>query len=359
MQTNKTYIIAEAGVNHNGNLELAEELIVQAAKVGADAVKFQTFKAETLVHPSAVQAEYQKKECGDIGQYKLLKNLELSQKDFILLKEIARRNNIEFLSTPFDLNSLDFLLTLDLSYIKVSSGDITFGPLLLKAAQHNKKILISTGMTTMEEIKNALYVLAYGYKYPKSTPSSFQEIVEYASKINLVSVLYEKVTVLHCTSEYPAPFEEINLNVLDSFKSELGLKIGYSDHSIGITVPQLAVAKGASVIEKHFTLNHNLPGPDQKASLNIEQFAQMVRMIRFTESVLGKVKKEPTLSELKNRSIVRKGVYFADKIINGHLILDRDLICLRPQTGLSPMSFWDIVGTKAKSDFKALDEVNG
>ncbi len=355
MQNNKVYIIAEAGVNHNGDVELAKKLIINAATIGADAIKFQTFQTEKTVHPLTPKAKYQQKTNDFDNQYKLLKKLELSKGDFIYLKEIADQFNIQFLSTPFDIESLKFLIDLDVPYIKVSSGDLTYGPLLLKIAQSNKKVFVSTGMASIEEIWDALYVLAYGYSNPLTTPKSFMEIIEFSKIIDLKSVLFDKVILFHCTSEYPAPFDEINLNVFDTFKKEFNLRIGYSDHSMGIMVPNLAVAKGISVIEKHFTLDNELDGPDHKASLNIEQFAEMVKQIRLTESILGSYEKQPTSSENKNKPLVRRGIYAAHKISKNHIFSENDLICLRPDSGSSLMKFWDILGTVANRDFKILD----
>jgi N-acetylneuraminate synthase len=357
MQNNKTYIIAEAGVNHNGSVKLAEELIIQAAQIGADAIKFQTFQVDKIVHPSASMAEYQKKTCDDGGQYKLLKELELSKHEFIYLKKVADQNNIQFLSTPFDLESLKFLIDLNLPYVKVSSGDLTYGPLLLKIAQSNKKVLVSTGMATIDEIRNALYVLAYGYKNVSSIPKSFNEIVEFCKNCDLKSFLLDKVILFHCTSEYPAPFNEINLNVLDTFKSEFGLSMGYSDHSLGFIVPNLAIAKGAKFIEKHFTLDNDLEGPDHKASLNVEQFAEMINQIRLTESILGSYEKKTTVSEQKNKPLVRRGIYAAQKISKNQVISENDICCLRPASGSSSIQFWDMIGTVSAQDHEKLDSL--
>lgn len=354
MQNNKTYIIAEAGVNHNGNVRLAEELIVRAAEIGADAIKFQTFRPDKIVHPLASQAEYQKKSNDKVNQHQLLKGLELSMEEFVYLKKIADKNSIQFLSTPFDLESLNFLLNLDLPYVKVSSGDLTYGPLLLKIAQNNKRALISTGMATLGEIYDALNVLAYGYKNNSATPKSFKEITEFCQHVDLKSLLCGKVVIFHCTSEYPAPFDEINLNVLETFKREFGLKVGYSDHSLGILVPTLAVAKGASFIEKHFTLDNDFEGPDHKASLNVEQFAEMIKQIRLVETILGSNKKQVTPSEEKNKPLVRRGIYAYRKILRNQRISKDDLICLRPVSSYSPMQYWEKIGSLTERDYEEL-----
>lgn len=355
MQNKKTYIIAEAGVNHNGDMELAKELIRKAAKVGADAVKFQTFQADKIVHPLTPKAHYQKKNGEDSNQYQLLKSLELSKNDFLELKKTADQNNIQFLSTPFDIESLEFLIDLNLPYIKVSSGDLTYGPLLLKIAQHNKNVLISTGMANLEDIWNALYVLAYGYSHPTSSPKSFHEISDFSKNIDIKAILRNKVTIFHCTSEYPAPLDEINLNVLDTFKKEFGLDVGYSDHSLGTVVPPLAVAKGATFIEKHITLDNDLEGPDHKASLSVEQFDEMVKQIRLSESILGSFEKTLTPSEEKNKLLVRRGIYTITKINKDQQYSQSNLVCLRPEKDCSPMKIWDILGTTAERDLGALD----
>jgi N-acetylneuraminate synthase len=354
----KTYIIAEAGVNHNGRIDYAEKLIVEASRIGADAIKFQTFQSDEIVHPSAAQAEYQKKNTKGKTQYELLENLELSKEQFRHLKKIADNNNIQFLSTPFDLKSLDFLLNMGLPYIKISSGDLTYGPLLLKAAQCGVKILISTGMATLEEIREALFVLAYGYANPNSLPKSFKEILDFAYNIDWKTLLCEKVTLFHCTSEYPAPYSEINLNVLETYKKEFGLDVGYSDHSLGVIVPMLAVAKGACIIEKHLTLDNKLEGPDHKASLNVDTFAEMVRQIRLTESILGSFKKFPTVSELKNKPLVRRGVYVNSDVKKSEVYQQENLIYLRPATYFTPMQSWDLLGKKAAKNLKRLDAVD-
>ena len=355
MQNSKTYIIAEAGVNHNGCVKLAEELIIRAAEIGADAIKFQTFQTDKIVHPKTPQAEYQKKDSKSSNQHDLLKKLELSVEDFVYLKKVADQNNIQFLSTPFDIESLNFLNQLNVEYIKVSSGDLTFGPLLLKIAQNNKKALISTGMATIDEIRNALSVLAYGYKNVSSIPGSFNEIIEFCKGIDLKSFLFDKVVLFHCTSEYPAPFDEINLNVLETFKNEFGLSVGYSDHSLGFAVPNLAVAKGAQFIEKHFTLDNDFEGPDHKASLNVEDFEEMIKQIRFTESILGSFEKRTTASEQKNKLLVRRGIYAAQEISKNQLISEDDVICLRPASSFSPMQFWDVLETAAVKNYDKLD----
>lgn len=352
---NKTYIIAEAGVNHNGDVELAKKLIVEAKKTGADAVKFQTFKTDLLSHPGAKQAEYQMRECGDTGQHAMLKKLELPQEAFIELKQFADQQGITFLSTPFDLDSLDFLLSLHLPVLKVSSGDLDNGPLLLRIAQANKKVIISTGMSTMDEIKSALAVLAFGYLRPDVTPNSFAEIQQFALSVDIPSALADKVIILHCTSDYPAKNDQINLNVLKTLREEFKLPIGYSDHSLGILVPSLAVGLGAVLIEKHFTLDNNMDGPDHKASLNPQDFTAMVQQIRLVETLLGSSIKAPTIAEQATRLVARKGVYIAKPVKAGQIITQDDLICMRPVAETSPMQFWDLLNSPAKQDYEEFD----
>ncbi|MEI7818137.1 MAG: N-acetylneuraminate synthase, partial [Desulfuromonadales bacterium] len=279
MHVHHTYIIAEAGVNHNGSLALAKKLVEVAADAGADAVKFQTFKADSLVSRLAPKAEYQSKATGaDESQYEMIRKLELDEQAHEMLIEHCTVCGIQFLSTPFDLESVDLLAgRFDLSCIKIPSGDITNGPLLLKIAHTGKPVILSTGMSTLGEIEEALGVLAFGYLgVGEPSPAVFR--LAYCS-IQGQELLLEKVTLLHCTTEYPAPVEEVNLNTLDTLRSAFGLPVGYSDHTEGITVPIAAVARGAVIIEKHFTLDRTLPGPDHKASLEPTELKQMVTAI--------------------------------------------------------------------------------
>lgn len=359
MDSNKTYIIAEAGVNHNGDLNLARELIVQASNVGADAIKFQSFSADTIVHPKTAQTKYQSENCGDDTQYNLLKKLELTWDDMIELQEFSKNYSIDFLSTPFDLSQLELLLKLDVPYLKVSSGDLTFGPLLLKMAQSDKKIILSTGMATYEEIERALEIIAFGIVEPKTIPESTYQIKKTLSSKSIREVLYDRVILCHCTSAYPAPIKDINLNVLDSYSKRFGLKLGYSDHSKGSLVPALAVAKGARLIEKHITLDNDMKGPDHKASLNINDFKMMIDRIRDAEIILGSPVKTPTPSELENKPLVRRGVYAARDIIEGRVIKYNDLICLRPSNNkIDPIKFWDLIGSKALRSYSKLEPIN-
>lgn len=349
------YIIAEAGVNHNGSLELAKKLIDVAVDAGADAVKFQTFKADTLVSKKAEKADYQRQTTSaDESQYEMIKKLELDEEAHRLLIDYCKKAGIQFLSTPFDLASVDLLArTFDLPCIKIPSGEITNGPLLLKSAQTGKSVILSTGMSTLGEIEDALGVLAFGY-LGNSGPSIAAFRAAYCSAQGQ-ALLLNKVTLLHCTTEYPAPFIDVNLKVMDTLKSAFGLPIGYSDHTEGIAVPIAAVARGAVVIEKHFTFDRALPGPDHKASLEPAELRQMVRSIRDVEQVLGVGTKHPTPSELKNMPVARKSLVAACTIRSGESFTAENLAVKRPGNGLSPMQQWDLLGRKASKDF-AVDE---
>ena len=357
MKTKRTFIIAEAGVNHNGSLETARRLIDCAVVAGADAVKFQTFKAERLVSSSAPKAEYQlKTTTGGESQLEMLKALELDERSHRILIEHCKKCGIQFLSTPFDLESLRLLVTkFDLPRLKISSGEITNAPLLLEAARCGKSVILSTGMSTLAEIEAALGVLAFGYTRPGAKPGkgAFQKTF---SSANGRKALVKSVILLHCTTEYPAPFNEINLQAMDTLKAAFGLPVGLSDHSPGIAIPIAAAARGAVIIEKHFTLDRNLPGPDHQASLEPEELKDMVLSIRRVEEALGSKSKMPAPSELKNRLITRKSLVAAAKILKGERFSEKNLTIKRPGTGVSPMEYWDLLGKVAKKDF-VKDEV--
>lgn len=356
MQLNPTYIIAEAGVNHNGSLDMAKKLVEVAAGAGADAVKFQTFKADKLVSRSAPKADYQSRTtAADESQHEMIRKLELDEAAHAALIEHCRACNIQFLSTPFDLESVDLLVgRFALPCIKIPSGDITNGPLLLKIALSGKAVILSTGMSTLGEIEDALGVLAFGY-LGKGDPSikAFREAYCTAAG---QAALNAKVTLLHCTTEYPAPFVDVNLKVMETLKSAFGLPVGYSDHTEGIVVPIAAVARGAVVIEKHFTLDRTLPGPDHKASLEPAELQEMVRAIRLVEQALGSGRKQPTPSELGNLAVARKSLLAACPIGAGEVFSTQNLTVKRPGKGLSPMNYWDLLGTAARSDY-CQDEV--
>ena len=321
----KTIIIAEAGVNHNGDIKIAKELIEKGSETGADYIKFQTFKAEKLVSKEAKKAEYQQKNAAGNSdrQFEMLKNLELSEKDHFELKRYAGLKKIKFLSTGFDEESIDFLDVLGVELFKVPSGDITNKPLLQHIARKHKPIILSTGMATLKEIEDALNIL---YK-------------EGLDKNN--------ITLLHCNTEYPTPFEDVNLKAMTTIEAAFDITTGYSDHTLGIEVPIAAVALGAKVIEKHFTLDRKMPGPDHRASLEPIEFRQMVQAIRNIENALkGDGLKKPSKSEIKNINIARKSIHSNKNLEIGHVIVNDDLIMLRPGNGISPMDIEKIIGRK-------------
>ncbi|PKP20989.1 MAG: N-acetylneuraminate synthase [Bacteroidetes bacterium HGW-Bacteroidetes-21] len=323
-----TLIIAEAGVNHNGDLNIAFKLIEAAAKAGVDFVKFQTFKTEALVSVQAKQADYQAKNLGGAAQtqFEMLKKLELTPADHHALIAHCRQCGIRFLSTAFDLESIDFLATLDLAYFKIPSGEITNLPYLQKIGKLKKSVILSTGMSVLSEIQDAIQILIDA------------------------GTLRENISVLHCTTEYPAPLEEVNLNVIRTLHERLQLPVGYSDHTEGIEVSVAAVALGACIIEKHFTLDKNIEGPDHKASLNPDELTALVRSIRNVEKALGDGVKKVTASETKNKTAARKSIFTARKIAAGTVLKSEDLIMLRPGDGISPMEIHQIIGKSVKHD---------
>jgi N-acetylneuraminate synthase len=352
---NKVIIIAEAGVNHNGNDELAFQLVDAAVEAGADVVKFQTFKAESLVTKSAIKAEYQQQSSASESQFQMLKRLELSYDMHLKLIEYCSLKKIQFLSTAFDLDSLDFLVNkLALKTLKIPSGEITNGPLLLAHAKTNCDLLISTGMATIEEIEEALGVIAFGMlRY--TTPPSRAAFMSAYSSIEGQRIIKKKVTLLHCTSGYPAPLEDINLKAMNTMAQIFGLDIGYSDHSEGIIVPISAVALGAKIIEKHFTLDNTLPGPDHKASLEPHILKEMVVAIRSVETALGDSVKCPRPSELSNRDVSRKSIVAASNITKGEIFTKENITIKRPGTGKCPMAYWDVLGSKCEYEYQIDD----
>ncbi|NCC01718.1 MAG: N-acetylneuraminate synthase [Clostridia bacterium] len=324
---NKALIIAEAGVNHNGNLELAKKLVDVAKSAGADIIKFQTFISKNVVSKNAKKAEYQKKNHNkEESQLEMVKKLELSFEEFANLYEYCKDKDIEFMSTAFDFESIDFLDALGLVNWKIPSGEITNLPYLIKIAKLNKPVILSTGMSTMEDIRSAIQVL-------KDNESG-------------------ELIVLHCTTEYPTPFEDVNLRAMNTIKEEFGVKVGYSDHTKGIEVPIAAVALGATVIEKHFTLDRNMEGPDHKASLEPDELAAMVKAIRNVEKALGSCEKKPADSEIKNMAIARKSIIAKHAIKAGEIFSDDNLTVKRPGNGISPMKWFEIIGRKASRDFE-------
>ena len=332
MKNPHTLIIAEAGVNHNGSMKLAKKLVDVAAKAGADFVKFQTFKAETLVTQTADKAEYQKGLTSeDETQFEMIKNLELDKNAHEELITYCKTKNIQFLSTAFDHNSIDLLSELDIPLFKIPSGEITNLPYLRHIGGMSKQIIISTGMSTLDEVRDALNIL----------------LKAGAKK--------DKITILHCNTEYPTSMKDVNLKAMLTIRDELGVNIGYSDHTLGIEVPIAAVAMGATVIEKHFTLDRSLPGPDHAASLEPDELKEMVKAIRNIEKAMGNGVKKPSPSEIKNMPIARKSIVAKMTIKKGELFTKENLTVKRPGTGISPME-WDIViGKISTCDYLADD----
>ncbi|MEK3994159.1 N-acetylneuraminate synthase [Psychrobacillus sp. FSL K6-2365] len=357
--SNQTYIIAEAGVNHNGSLEMAKQLVNVAKQAGANAVKFQTFKAENLVTRSAQQANYQVTNLGEAtSQFKMLKKLELTYEEFVELKIYCDANQIEFLSTPFDMESVDFLLNeIGMKTFKIPSGELTNSPFIHYIATKKKPMILSTGMATMDDIHDALSFIAYGLAYPEQLVDLNQVRTFYQTR-EAKSLLDEYVTVLHCTTEYPAPTETINLKAMQKMKQELRLPIGFSDHSEGIAVTLAAVTLGAVVIEKHFTLNRNLPGPDHLASLEPTELKEMVVGIRTIEQSLGTGHKIPTKIELENRQAARKSIVAKEEIAIGEIITEGHLAIKRPGNGMPPTSYWSLIGKAAKRSYRVDDLID-
>jgi N-acetylneuraminate synthase len=356
----KTLIIAEAGVNHNGNEQLALELVREAHRAGADVVKFQTFKAKNIVTSDAAQASYQSTNIGMVeSQLTMLERLELSYESHHTLVAECKKLGIEFLSTAFDIQSLRFLIDdLKLTRLKIPSGEITNLPLVLKHAQSGCDLIVSTGMATLGEIEAALAVIAYGYIFPeKQVPSEGDFELAYSS-IQGQALLQSKVTLLHCTTEYPAPLDEINLSAMASMENAFNLPTGYSDHSEGWLVPLAAVACGAKIIEKHFTLDQNMAGPDHKASLNPAQLSEMINLVRQTEQAMGSKIKAPTKSEVANKIAARKSLVAAVDISPGTVFSEHNIDIKRPGNGMSPSLFWKIMGCNASRHYKAGQLIN-
>lgn len=327
--TEKVTLIAEAGVNHNGNLDVARQLIDVAAESGADYVKFQTFSAEKIVSRFAEKAPYQKSNTkSSESQQEMLRKLELSEDDHVQLINHCRLRNIKFLSSPFDQESIELLKRLQLTVCKIPSGEITNLPYLRKVATSFNEIILSTGISDLDEIQDAITVLKQ---------SGFR---------------HENLTVLHCNTEYPTPFEDVNLSVMMMMKEKLNVKIGYSDHTKGLEVPIAAVALGATVIEKHFTLNRNMDGPDHQASLEPSELRAMVTAIRNIEKAIGIPVKKVSPSEMPNRRIARKSIVAATNISAGDLFTESNISVKRPGDGINPMMWDQVIGTRAKRSFE-------
>lgn len=322
-----TIIIAEAGVNHNGSIEMAKQLIDAAAIAGVDYVKFQTFKAEKLVTKDAKQAEYQQRNAAADSQLTMLKKLELSKEEHEELIGYCQEKGVRFLSTAFDMESVEYLHSLNLGLWKIPSGEITNYPYLVKIAQYGQPVILSTGMSTMDDIEQTIDVLCAN------------------------GLTKEQITLLHCNTEYPTPMQDVNLRAMQQMKERFGVKVGYSDHTQGFEVPIAAVALGAEVIEKHFTLDRTLPGPDQKASLEPQELKAMVSAIRNIEQALGDGEKRVSDSERKNIEIVRKSIVAARDIRRGEILTEENLTTKRPGTGISPMLWNEVLGTRSVRDF--------
>lgn len=322
----KTLIIAEAGVNHNGDIETAKEMVRVAKECGADIIKFQTFQVDGLVSRHAEMAQYQKENLGvEESQKEMLEKLTLNQEAFLNLAEYCKEEDVRFLSTPFDIESIHFLDSIQ-DVWKIPSGEITNYPYLVEIARTGKEVILSTGMSTLNEVDEALEVLRnHGAG---------------------------KITLLHCVTEYPTPMQEVNLNAMAIMKKHCGCEVGYSDHTQGIEVSIAAAAMGAAVIEKHFTLDKTMEGPDHKASLEPHELLAMVKAIRNVESALGEGEKVPSESEKKNIAVVRKSIIASKEIKAGELLTEENLTTKRPGTGISPMCWNDVVGTRAVRNFE-------
>jgi len=345
-------IIAEAGVNHNGSIDMALSLIDAAADAGADIVKFQTFRAEAVVSRFAPKAEYQIDTTGDDeSQLEMVRRLELAPDDHRRLMRHCELRGIGFLSTPFDMASARFLVReLGLGQLKIPSGEVTNGPLLLAMARLACPVILSTGMSTLGEIEEALGVLAFGY-LNAATQSSREDFRQAYISDAGQAALGANVTLLHCTTEYPAPYSEVNLAAMDTLRRAFGLPVGFSDHTEGIAIPIAAAARGAVIVEKHFTLDRALPGPDHRASLEPTELTDMVAGIRQVEAALGDGRKRPSASELKNAPIARRSLVAARDIKAGEIFSEGNLTLKRPGSGVSPMDFWAWQGRMACRDF--------
>lgn len=357
IENNRCLIIAEAGVNHNGSVDLAHRLVDAAADAGADVVKFQTFRASSLVSRSAPKAAYQTRQTGaEESQLEMLKALELSESaHHELLRHCADRG-VEFMSSPFDAESLNFLISLGVRRIKLGSGELTNAPMLLAVGQSGLPLILSTGMSVLAEVEAALGVLAFGYANKGAQPCRQAFLSAWASPTERWQA-FSKISLLHCTTEYPAPRDQVNLRAMQTLKAAFGVECGFSDHTEGIAVSIAAAAMGATIIEKHFTLDRSLPGPDHKASLEPRMFKAMVDGIREVESALGDGVKVPVPVELPNMLVARKSLVATRPIKLGETITADAITVKRPGSGLSPFEYWDVVGTVAQRDYAFDDPI--
>jgi len=357
MNADHVYIIAEAGVNHNGQRDLAFALVDAAAEAGADAVKFQTFDAAKLASKSAPKAAYQKQSTDAAeSQLAMLRKLELPREWHAGLQAHARQKGIEFLSTAFDTDSLAFLVDLGMPLFKIPSGELTNGPLLWQFARSGKPLVLSTGMATLSEVEQGLAIVAHALS-AETEPASIDDVWRSWSRADWRARLHGHVTLLHCTSQYPTPFAEVNLRGMDTLAQAFGLPVGYSDHTEGILIPVAAVARGAKIIEKHFTLDRSLPGPDHKASLEPAELTQMVRDIRALQAALGDGGKTPQPSEWDTRQAARQQVVAARDIAAGSVLARADLSTARCGSGLPPTALWGLVGLRTGRAYVAGDVI--
>tara|TARA_A100001015_G_scaffold255912_1_gene297675 strand:+ start:7528 stop:8613 length:1086 start_codon:yes stop_codon:yes gene_type:complete len=355
----KTYIIAEAGVNHNGKIKHAKKLIDIAVDAGADAVKFQLFNSDMIVTKLAGKARYQLNRNKDETQYSMLKKLELKKSELMELSNYCINKKIDFLCSAFDSDSLKFLIkNIKIKTLKIASGEITNAPFLLEHARSGKNIILSTGASNLREVTDALSVISYGllnkkkFKNEKLTIKKFRDA--YNSK-KAKKLLQKKVTILHCTSHYPAPIDEVNLLAIKLMKHKFGLKLGYSDHTNNKLTLLSAVCLGASVLEKHFTINKNMSGPDHKSSANPKELCEMIRQIRIIEKIMGKKEKKLQKSETENLKIIRKSIVAKDVITTGKQFNKNNIQIKRPGNGINPFLFWKLIGKKSKKSYKIDD----
>ena len=342
------FVIAEAGVNHDGDLMLAKELVEAAAQAGANAVKFQTFVSEQLVHPVAAKANYQVGYSRGETQLEMLRNLELARESHYELRDLAELRGVEFMSTPFDLESLDFLANdVGVRRVKISSGDLTNLPLLHFAGQTGLPVILSTGMGTVDDVRCGVGAVAHGRlvsagdKAWQPGPAAFNEVLATRESASLL----HDVTLLQCTSEYPAPDFEANLLAMRALADEFSLQVGFSDHSLGIHLSVAAVALGASVVEKHLTLDTRAAGPDHRASLDVATFTEMIEAIRSVERAMGSPRKVPSSQETENARLARRGLYAARDLNPGDVLSEADIAILRPENGVPPSRYWEFVGS--------------
>lgn len=352
------YLIAEAGINHNGDVNAAFELIRAAAEAGADAIKFQTFDSEKLVSKNLEKAKYQVNASEKTEtQLEMLKRLELPKSCYFDLQEYSKLKNIDFLSTAFDIDSLEFLLSLNMPVLKISSGELINGPLLWRFGRSGKPLILSTGMCTQSEVKFALATLAHSFQND-TEPQSIDEIWSCWNDLHLQELIVKNVTLLHCTSQYPAPYESVNLKAMNTLSDVFKTRIGYSDHTEGILISLAAVALGATVIEKHFTLDKSLPGPDQKVSLDVLEFSELSRQIRILELALGSGEKMVQDGEWELRKLSRQSLIAAKPIKAGSILMREDFTTARVGCGREPNCLWDFLGAVAKKSYLAGDPID-